>query len=201
MAEGKKSVLLYCDLIHTVEPLTDEEAGKLFKHYLRYINDQNPCAEDRLTALLFEPIKQNLKRDLRKWEDKSLKNKEIAIAGWEKRKNANAYGSTKVDANNADTVTVKDTVTDTIKKRKPKRESKYFMDSELFDKLKFKDAFPGWQKDKLAYYYDAAIRWSDEKDNKLKDWKAAISSWARKDELEGKIKFASKQNNQIGGLV
>lgn len=201
MAEGKKSVLLYCDLIHTVEPLTDEEAGKLFKHYLRYINDQNPCAEDRLTALLFEPIKQNLKRDLRKWEDKSLKNKEIAIAGWEKRKNANAYGSTKVDANNADTVTVKDTVTDTIKKRKPKRESKYFMDSELFDKLKFKDAFPEWQKDKLAYYYDAAIRWSDEKDNKLKDWKAAISSWARKDELEGKIKFASKQNNQIGGLV
>lgn len=201
MAEGKKSVLLYCDLIHTVEPLTDEEAGKLFKHYLRYINDQNPCAEDRLTALLFEPIKQNLKRDLRKWEDKSLKNKEIAIAGWEKRKNANAYGSIKVDANNADTVTVKDTVTDTIKKRKPKRESKYFMDSELFDKLKFKDAFPEWQKDKLAYYYDAAIRWSDEKDNKLKDWKAAISSWARKDELEGKIKFASKQNNQIGGLV
>lgn len=75
MAEGKKSVLLYCDLIHTVEPLTDEEAGKLFKHYLRYINDQNPCSEDRLITLLFEPIKQNLKRDLKKWESKSVKTK------------------------------------------------------------------------------------------------------------------------------
>jgi hypothetical protein len=112
MAEGKKSVLLYCDIIHTVEPLTDEEAGRLFKHYLRYVNDQNPCAEDRLTALLFEPIKQNLKRDLRKWEDKSKKNSEIAKEGWEKRKNANAYESVKVDANNADKDNVKDNVKD-----------------------------------------------------------------------------------------
>jgi hypothetical protein len=113
MAENKKSVLLYCDIIHTIEPLTDEEAGKLFKHYLRYINDQNPCAEDRLTALLFEPIKQNLKRDLRKWEDKSLKNKEIANMRWHK-KDANVCERINTDANNADKdkVIVKDKVKD-----------------------------------------------------------------------------------------
>jgi len=29
MAEGKKSFLLYCDLIHTVKHLTDEKAGEL----------------------------------------------------------------------------------------------------------------------------------------------------------------------------
>lgn len=110
MAEGKKSVLLYCDIIHTVEPLTDEEAGKLFKHYLRYINDLNPIAEDRLTTLLFEPIKQNLKRDLKKWEEKSERNSLIAKEGWEKRRTANAYEGKKGDAKDADkdTVTVKD---------------------------------------------------------------------------------------------
>jgi hypothetical protein len=68
MAEGKKSVLLYCDIIHTVEELEDDEAGRLFKHYLRYINDQNPEPPDKLTKIVFEPIKQTLKRDLKKYE-------------------------------------------------------------------------------------------------------------------------------------
>ena len=110
MAENKKSVLLYCDIIHTVKELSDEEAGILFKHYLAYINDQNPIPKDKLTQIVFEPIKQNLKRDLEKWKDKSIKNKEIAIAGWEKRKNANASESIKDDANDADKV--KDKVID-----------------------------------------------------------------------------------------
>lgn len=68
MAKDKKSVLLYCDIIHTVEELEDAEAGRLFKHYLRYINDQNPEPPDKLTKIVFEPIKQTLKRDLRKYE-------------------------------------------------------------------------------------------------------------------------------------
>ena len=82
MAENKKSVLLYCDIIHTVEELTDQEAGVLLKHYLRYVNDQNPTPPDRITAIAFEPIKQTLKRDLRKWESKSSKNRESANKRW-----------------------------------------------------------------------------------------------------------------------
>jgi len=78
-------------------------------------------------------------------------------------------------------------------KRENKIESKYFRDSELFDKVKFKEAFPEWVRDKLAHYYDSALQWSDEKDGKFKDWKRAISGWARRDELEGKLKFSSKQ--------
>lgn len=110
MAKDKKSVLLYCDIIHTVKELSDEEAGKLFKHYLEYINDLNPSAPDKLTQIVFEPIKQNLKRDLKKWEYKSERNSEIAKAGWVKRKDANAYERIKVDAKDADkdTVIVKD---------------------------------------------------------------------------------------------
>lgn len=115
MAENKKSVLLYCDIIHTVEELTDEEAGKLFKHYLRYINDKNPVPPDKLTQVAFEPIKQSLKRDLRKWETKSEKNSRIAKEAWEKRKDANACERIKADAKNADSVSVSDKVTVTIK--------------------------------------------------------------------------------------
>lgn len=70
MAENKKSIIIYCDLIHTVNELSDEEAGKVFKHLLSYVNDLNPEPPDRLTQIVFEPIKQQLKRDLKTWEKK-----------------------------------------------------------------------------------------------------------------------------------
>jgi hypothetical protein len=68
MAENKKSFILYADLLHTIELMPDENAGKLFKHILKYVNDLNPEAEDLITKLSFEPIKQQLKRDLNSWE-------------------------------------------------------------------------------------------------------------------------------------
>jgi hypothetical protein len=68
MAQGKKSFLLYCDYIHTIEKLTDQQAGKLFKHILQYVNDQDPQLDDLLLDIAFEPIKQQLKRDLKKYE-------------------------------------------------------------------------------------------------------------------------------------
>lgn len=68
MAEGKKSFVLYCDIAHTVTHLTDQQAGKLFKHIIGYVNDDEPSTEDIIIKLAFEPIKQQLKRDLRKWE-------------------------------------------------------------------------------------------------------------------------------------
>jgi len=109
MAKDKKSVLLYCDIIHTVEELDDIDAGLLFKHYLRYINDQNPDPPSKLIKIVFEPIKQNLKRDLKKWEEKSNKNSESARTRWDKN-NANACERTERNAKHADKVTVKDNV-------------------------------------------------------------------------------------------
>jgi len=68
MAENKKSFILYCDIIHTIEKLNDDDAGKLFKHVLRYVNDLNPTTDHLITEIAFEPIKQQLKRDLVKYE-------------------------------------------------------------------------------------------------------------------------------------
>lgn len=85
MADNKKSVLLYCDIITTVEQLDDQEAGRLFKHYLRYVNDKNPEPPDKLTQIVFEPIKQQLKRDLKKWEIGLEKKSDGGKLGMEKR--------------------------------------------------------------------------------------------------------------------
>ena len=82
MAKDKKSFLLYVDLIHTIEKLTDEQAGKLFKHVLRYVNDQHP-ESDQFTEVVFEPIKQTLKRDLEKYEGIRQRNSENAKKRWD----------------------------------------------------------------------------------------------------------------------
>ena len=75
MAKDKKSFLLYTDLIHTLEKMPNEKAGELFKHILMYVNDMNPETEDLIVQLTFEPIKQQLKRDLQRYESTCEKNK------------------------------------------------------------------------------------------------------------------------------
>ena len=85
MAENKKSFLLYCDLLHTVKKLNDEQAGKLFKHVLEYVNDLNPETEDILMQVCFEPIRQSLKRDLQKYEKIREKKREAGKIGANKR--------------------------------------------------------------------------------------------------------------------
>jgi hypothetical protein len=70
MAENKKSFVLYADLIHTVNKMPSDKAGDLFKHILSYVNDKNPSTDDLIIELTFEPIKQQLKRDLKRYEEK-----------------------------------------------------------------------------------------------------------------------------------
>lgn len=72
MAENKKSFVLYCDLIYTFKELSDKEAGKLIKHIFSYVNDENPVMEDKLLRVAFEPIKHQLKRDLKEWEQMKI---------------------------------------------------------------------------------------------------------------------------------
>jgi len=75
MAENKKSFLLYCDLIHTIEKMPKSDAGELFLHMLKYVNDLNPSTENLIVNLTFEPIKQQLKRDLKVYENICNRNK------------------------------------------------------------------------------------------------------------------------------
>ena len=109
MAKEKNSFLLYCDIIHTVLKLNDQQAGKLFKHLLKYVNDQNPIAEDIVTEIAFEPIRQSLKRDLIKYEGIRERNSENAKKRW------NATASERIpkvpnDTKNADSVSDSDSV-------------------------------------------------------------------------------------------
>jgi hypothetical protein len=119
MAENKKSFLLYCDLVHTVSKLPNDKAGELFKHILEYVNDNNPVTEDLLLQISFEPIKQQLKRDLKDWEvqkeQRSLAGKKGMEKRWKKDNTVITKDNTVINGitNITDNVTV--TVNDNVK--------------------------------------------------------------------------------------
>jgi hypothetical protein len=110
MAKDKKGFILYCDMRYTIEKLTHEQAGILFKHILKYVNDEDPIAEDLLIEIAFEPIKQQLKRDLVKFEDTKVKRSEAGKAGANKRWQTEANDSKRIQtiAKIADNVSVND---------------------------------------------------------------------------------------------
>ena len=81
MAKDKTSFILYADQRSYFDKLTDEEAGRLIKHIFSYVNDENPNPIDRITDLSFEPIKLQLKRDLKKYEVVVNRNQENGKKG------------------------------------------------------------------------------------------------------------------------
>lgn len=115
MADNKKSFVLYADLIHTVRKLPPDKAGELFLTILEYVNDLNPTASDPLVDIAFEPIKHQMKRDLKKYEATKEQRAEFGRrGGLAKASKSQAKASLpKQDlANVADNVN--DTVTDNV---------------------------------------------------------------------------------------
>lgn len=134
MAKDKKGFILYADLIKVVSKLPDEIAGKLFKIVLRYVNDLEIDIDDLLLEIAFEPIKNQLKRDLVKFEEVKEERSKSGQLGNLKRYHKDLYNKVKEneitlkeaqvivkdgktshsDTNLAVTDTVNDTATDTV---------------------------------------------------------------------------------------
>lgn len=139
MAEGKNKIIVYSDWGSTFEKLTDEEAGRLIKHFFSYVNDKDPKPTDRLTEIVFEPIKQTLKRDLKAWEIKQGINRENGAKGGRPKKPTeseqnpnNPVGFLETQTNpekgvsDSVSVTVSDSVKDILLEKEPKEIKKAF---------------------------------------------------------------------------
>ena len=82
--QNKDSFVLYTKYIDTFKELTDEQAGKLIKVILEYVNNMNPEPEG-LIKIAFIPIKQQLKEDLVKWKEEKEKRSIAGKKGMESR--------------------------------------------------------------------------------------------------------------------
>jgi|TARA_R100000084_G_scaffold38927_1_gene15659 type III secretory pathway component EscV len=112
--KGKKSFIMYADYIHTFNILNDEKAGRLIKTIFSYVNDENPQIDEEVLQVAFEPIKQQLKRDLKGWENKKSKRVEAGrLGGLAKANNAK---QSKANLTVNDSVNVNVTVNDSVNK-------------------------------------------------------------------------------------
>ncbi len=86
MANNKKSFLFYCDWIDTFKGLSKEKGYDLLIHILDYVNDENPTTEDETINGIFSIIRNQLKRDLKKYEVIRGKRSEAGKISANKRK-------------------------------------------------------------------------------------------------------------------
>ena len=179
---------MYVDWISTFNKLDDDEAGRLIKHFFSYVNDLNPSS-DRLTELLFEPIKQQLKRDLKAYEQTCERNSLNASLRWNK-KNATACDRIKSDAKHADTDNDTDNDTD---KNSIKKNLKRFSPPTILEVQNYcSERENSVDPSKFIDYY-TSVGWKVGK-NAMKDWRAAIRTWEKTQNNNNNGNAKSKQN-------
>jgi hypothetical protein len=202
MATGKKSFVLYSDLIHTIEKMPSEKAGDLFKHILRYVNDLNPVVEDLIIELTFEPIKQQLKRDLEKWvkEIKPQRSESGRLGGIKsgearrskmKQNEANASITKQNEANEAVNVNVNVNDILYIKPKQPLHELQIFVNNNLLNvsklkiQLSFKECENILMEHKIETIKELLMKMENYKEltKKYNSVNLTIRNWAKK-ELE-----------------
>lgn len=192
MANGKKSFLLYTDVHHTVKKLTDIQAGKLFKHILSYVNDENPELNDLILDIAFEPIKQNLKRDLRKYEEIREKRSFAGKTSADKRQQVLTHVNTiKHDEQVLTHSTVNDNVNDIVNVNK-----KRFTPPRI-EEIESYFSENGYTKEsaRKAFNYYSCANWKDSKGNQVKNWKQKMQGvWFKE---ENRIKSSNIQSITI----
>ena len=197
--EGKKAFSLYTDLIKLVngsnihgveiEPMSDEEAGQLFRWILEYVNDLHPSVPKNIKYAVVQ-VKKQLDEDLERWKEMCKKNKENINKRWDTERNKNTPNNTteydRIPLNTKNTDKDKDKDKDKdinisikekecIKEKTPTsrfipptpEEIKAYCEerNNLVDVERFYDFYQskGWMVGK----------------NKMKDWKAAVRTWEK----------------------
>ena len=167
--QGKKSFVLYTDQREVFDELSDEDAGKLIKHIFAYVNDEDPITEDKLLKVAFLPIKTQLKRDLKIWDEKKSQRAEagkkggLAKSSNAKQSLANLSNATNDVANlpvnvnvnvngnvndiNKDSLISLDEVEEEMGKEKPMQRSYFIRMQYIYnlDEKKVKEAFKNWK--------------------------------------------------------
>jgi hypothetical protein len=192
---NRDSTIFYRSFYEAIKELPEanqlEIYNAIFEHSLN-LNKPNLTGLSKTIYTLIEPqIEANLKRYENGNKPKKKQNQSETEAKTKQdlsKSEANKNNNKNVNKNDNDNNNEKDN-TSLKKKQTPKH---LFSESPYIDKHKFKEVLSDWNTDKLKYYYEALITWSNEGNKKI-DWIATAKQWASRDEREGKVKFTDTQ--------
>jgi len=192
---NRDSTIFYRSFYEAIKELPEanqlEIYNAIFEHSLN-LKKPNLTGLSKTIYTLIEPqIEANLKRYENGNKPKKKQNESETEAKPKQdvsKSEANKNNNKNVNKNDNDNNNEKDN-TSLKKKQTPKH---LFSDSPYIDKHKFKEVLKDWNTDKLKYYYESLLTWSNE-GNKKVDWVATAKQWAARDEREGKVKFTDTQ--------
>jgi hypothetical protein len=203
MAENKKSFILYSDIIHMVRKLPPDKAGALFITILEYVNDQDPIVDDILVEVAFEPIRQQLKRDLQKWDEFRQRQSENGKRGGrptkanetetnpknptlflESQKSLNANVNVNANVTATDNVNViTNNIKDNVSPPAPVRVKREVFRPPTLEEVKnhAAETMSGSRDAPEAFHdYYTSNGWKVGR-NPMKDWKAAYKNWIKRE--------------------
>lgn len=173
----RDSMIFYRSFYEAICQLTPEIQAEVYNAIFSYSLDFIDPKLSGMSKTIWLLIKPQLDANIRKFHNGKQPKQKQEISKTEAKQKQTI---SKIEANVNDNVNVNDNKL--TKVSKPRKIS--FEDSELFDKNNFAKIFEGWSKEKMAHYYDAALRYSIE-GNKYVSWELAIKSWERKDKNNG----------------
>lgn len=199
-----ESIVIHTDIKEKLNLLSDAEAGQLFKAIIAYAEDGTIFShnDNRVLSVIFLFVKDQIDRDYAKYLEKSGKqdhrievNRKNAKIRWDKANkcngnanecNGNAIASEEMQADATETlpnsipiITPNRTPNSipTDKEGKAKRFTKPTL-QEIKDCIREK----GYNVDAGAFYdYYEANGWKQAGGNPIKNWKAALSTWNRRE--------------------
>ena len=149
---GKKAFQLYHDMAGVVGVMTDEQAGKLLKAILTYVNGNEPEFDDPVAMVAFQPIRMQLERDHQSYVNIVTRNRENGRKGGRPKKTqenpvgylGNPDKPKKADTDKDKDKDTKETPLNPLKgKRSPKKTALPTIPSELNQPI-FTTAWQEW---------------------------------------------------------
>ena len=204
----KDSFVLYTKYKKQFSGLKHEQKGVLFDAILSYCSGDDLPPMDALTSLAFDVVRVELDDNAAKYEDKCRKNKENVSKRWHAdeddgtqtdTKDTTVYDrkrtNTKRTNNDNDSDNDMNIKRESVGKRKPKRH-KYgqyqnvLLSDEQMEKLQAE--IPDYSS-----YIEEVSEYVAKTGKGYKDYLAAIRSWHRKDQQQGKTRAAPNRFNNF----
>lgn len=183
MTEGKNSFVLYHDIREPLKLLSDEERGKLFLAILDYSEfGVEPDYEGAL-EMAFAFIRTSIDRDSEAWEAKRQKRVDAGRKGGQ-AKSGIAKQNKQSLANQAVPVPVP---VPGIKEKEAKRKPPRFVPPTVKEAQAYITEM-GYGVDAAAFVdFYTANGWTQGKGKPIRDWKAAVRTWERRNKNAGKV--------------
>jgi len=192
---NRDSTIFYRSFYEAIKELPEANQLEIYNAIFEHSLNLNKPNLTGLSKTIYKQIKPQIEANLKRYENGNKPKKKQNESETEakpkqdvSKSEANKNNNKNVNKNDNDNNNEKDN-TSLKKKQTPKH---LFSESPYIDKHNFKEVLKDWNTDKLKYYYEALITWSNEGNKKI-DWIATAKQWASRDEREGKVKFTDTQ--------